>query len=203
MGKTITDNRTYDMIQLLKNEVEIKWSKTMNSLKDYEDAAVWINEGEKHKDNQISGSSLMNMWSGSELKYLHYKSKLSIIARKIGFNDWDDFCEKSIPKYDMTKGFKTINMYEFNNLIINQDVCIGWFPHKYCMLKYLGDFSFKIVESYNLMSPVNRIFETTGFIHRTIKSKIVYPDIIIEPILDDDPDWELIKMDTIPEKYLL
>ena len=24
MGKTITDNRTYDMIQLLKNEVEIK-----------------------------------------------------------------------------------------------------------------------------------------------------------------------------------
>jgi len=203
MGKTITDNRTYDMIQLLKNEVEIKWSKTMNSLKDYEDAAVWINEGEKHKDNQISGSSLMNMWSGSELKHLHYKSKLSIIARKIGFNDWDDFCEKSIPKYDMTKGFKTINMYEFNNLIINQDVCIGWFPHKYCMLKYLGDFSFKIVESYNLMSPVNRIFETTGFIHRTIKSKIVYPDIIIEPILDDDPDWELIKMDTIPEKYLL
>ena len=203
MGKTITDNRTYDMIQLLKNEVEIKWSKTMNSLKDYEDAAVWINEGEKHKDNQISGSSLMNMWSGSELKHLHYKSKLSIIARKIGFNDWDDFCEKSIPKYDMTKGFKTINMYEFNNLIINQDVCIGWFPHKYCMLKYLGDFSFKIVESYNLRSPVNRIFETTGFIHRTIKSKIVYPDIIIEPILDDDPDWELIKMDTIPEKYLL
>jgi len=203
MGKTITDNRTYDMIQLLKNEVEIKWSKTMNSLKDYEDAAVWINEGEKHKDNQISGSSLMNMWSGSELKYLHYKSKLSIIARKIGFNDWDDFCEKSIPKYDMRKGFKTINMYEFNNLIINQDVCIGWFPHKYCMLKYLGDFSFKIVESYNLRSPVNRIFETTGFIHRTIKSKIVYPDIIIEPILDDDPDWELIKMDTIPEKYLL
>ena len=203
MGKTITDNRTYDMIQLLKNEVEIKMSKTMNSFKDYEDAAVWINGGEKHKDNQISGSSLMNMWSGSELKHLHYKSKLSIIARKIGFNDWDDFCEKSIPKYDMTKGFKTINMYEFNNLIINQDVCIGWFPHKYCMLKYLGDFSFKIVESYNLMSPVNRIFETTGFIHRTIKSKIVYPDIIIEPILDDDPDWELIKMDTIPEKYLL
>lgn len=127
----------------------------------------------------------------------------NIIARKLEYRGWDDFCEKSIQKYDMKKGFSTIDMYEFGSLVVNQDICIGWYPHKYCMLKYLGDYSFKVVESNNLRSPVERVFETVGFRHGAIKSKIVYPDIIIEPFLDDNPDWELIKEGYIPQEYLL
>lgn len=165
--------------------------------------------GEKDEDKLSEDTikrafGIINSKKNSDSKNRRYSpTTCNIIARKLGYRGWDDFYEKSIQKYDMIKGFKTINMYEFGSLIVNQDICIGWYPNKYCILKYLGDYSFMVVESYNLRSSVNRVFETTGFIHGTIKSKIVYPDIIIEPILDDDPDWEFIKMDIIPQKYLL
>lgn len=94
-------------------------------------------------------------------------------------------------------------MYEFSNLIVDRNICIGWYPHKYCMLKHLGDYSFEVVESYNLRSPLKRIFRTIGFRHGKIESKSVYPDIIIEPFHDDDSDFDLIEMGIIPQEYLL
>lgn len=127
----------------------------------------------------------------------------NIIARRLKYRGWDEFCEKANQNYDLTKGFKTIDMYEFSNLIVDRNICIGWYPHKYCMLKYLGDYSFEVVESYNLRSPLKRIFRTIGFRHGKIESKSVYPDIIIEPFHDDDSDFDLIEMGIIPQEYLL
>ena len=203
MGKINPDNRSHEMILLLKKAVETKMKKTFNSFRDFEDAAEWINDGEKFKENKISESSLTNWWSKKELKILPNNSKLSIVARKLGYKDWDDFYEKTIQQFDLTKGFKTINMYEYNNLSIDDVICIGWYPQKYCMLKFLGDYSFKIIESYNLKSPVNRDFKTTGFIHDAIINQFEYPDIIIEPLFDDDPNCELINMGLIPLECLL
>lgn len=55
-------------------------------------------------------------------------------------------------------------MYAYNTLNIGQRVTIGWYPRKYCILMYLGDFEFEIIENQGLKSEIGRKIETTGFI---------------------------------------
>jgi hypothetical protein len=84
-------------------------------------------------------------------------------------------------------------------------ITIGWYPRKYCILKYLGEYEFEVIENCGLKSKIARRFETTGFqlANSNNKNKVAPPDIVIEPLLDDDPDWELIKMGIFPMEYLL
>lgn len=153
--------------------------------------------------NKLSGYLIKRAFGFISYNGKHDQTTCSIIARKLKYDGWDDFCQKAKQKYDPKKGFNTLDMYSFNSLKINDNICIGWYPEKYSILKYQGEYTFKVIESYRLKSEIGRVFSTTGFFLGSTDSKCVYPDIIIEPFHDDDPDWELIDMNIIPVDYYL
>ena len=72
------------------------------------------------------------------------------------------------------------------------EVTIGWYPKKYCRLKFLEGYSFEVVESYGMHHKKGEIIETHGFRLAPITSKINLPEVLIEPLFDDDPLWYFI-----------
>ena len=158
----------------------------------------------KYKDiGKLSEDTIKRIFGFITYEGKHDLSTCHIIARKLKYRGWDDFCQKTIQQYDSRKGFKSLDMYEFGSLIENRSICIGWYPEKYCILNYLGDYKFKVIESYGMKSEINRVFETIGFELAESVSKYAYPDVIIRPFLDDDPDVKNIEIGIIPLEYLL
>ena len=96
---------------------------------------------------------------------------------------WDDFCEKAEQKYDVTKGFSTIDFYKFSTLNESDEITIGWYPKKYCRLKFLGEYSFEVVESYRMESKIGRKFDTSGFRLAPISDKAILPQVLIVAII--------------------
>lgn len=205
----------------LKNEYKIALKCDLENFKDYEKLRNFINQEtldeetgrilDKKKRNESKSKNEGKLSEDSikrHFEFITYKKApspavCSLLARRLGYLGWDDFYKKAMQKYDPKSTFNIYDIYKFSSLLINEHITVGWPPEKYCTLKYLGDHSFEVIATSGLKSKVGRIFETMGFRLRHNDSQFAYPDIIIEPILDDDPDYELIELDLIPSKCLL
>ncbi len=218
-SKSVKFDRT--VFRLLIQEFKDKYNIDCSSQKDFETIRELVNEETKEElenrlnereesenrtkdEGKLSDDTIKRAFEFKKsYRGSHDATTCSIIARKVDYKGWDDFCEKAKLKYDYINGSQTTNMYAYNTLNIGQRVTIGWYPRKYCILMYLGDFEFEIIENQGLKSEIGRKIETTGFILDDSKNKYELPDIIIEPILDDCIDAEAIKMGFIPIESLL
>lgn len=205
----------------LKEEYKIALKCDLKNFEDYEKLRNFINmetveEEEERIDSKKwrkgKGSKDENKLSGDSIKrhfgFIEYEGKpnstiRSLLARRLGYFGWDDFYEKAVQKHDPKNTFNTFDMHKLFTMKKGDEITIGWSSDKYCILKYMEDLKFEVVTSYGLRSKPGRIIETTGFRLGKTNGRFVYPDIIIEPILDDDPAYGLIELDLIPEEYLL
>lgn len=206
-----------EVFELLKQEYRIVLKNDLKNFDDYEKLREFINketlaEELKRIDRKEKGYKDEDKLSEDSIKrhfgFIGYKGKpnstiRSLLARRLGYFGWDDFYEKATHKHDPKNTFNTFDTHKLFAMEEGEQVTVGWPSEKYCILRYLGDLRFEVVVSHGLRSKNGRIIETTGFRIGQAKGRFVYPDIIIEPILDDDPAYELIELDLIPEKYLL
>lgn len=123
--------------------------------------------------------------------------KLSLMARALGYKDWETFClehGQSNTDFDAAKGFNEMDYFKFSSLLEGEIVCIGWYPEKYCRLKFLGGYSFEVVESFGMRSEVGRIVETSGFRLAPASGEKKYPEVIIEPLYEYQEElWDAIE----------
>ena len=210
-----------EIFEFLKEEYKIALNCDLKNFNDYKKLRNFINK-ETEQDDRVgskgwrkeseSGRKNGDKLSSDSIKrhfgYINYSGKpgpaiCSLLARRLGYLGWDDFYEKATQKYDPRNTFNSFDTHKLFAMEEGDQVTIGWPSEKYCILKYLGDLSFEVVESHGLKSRPGRVIETMGFCLGQAKSRFAYPDIIIKPICDDDPDYELIELDLIPEKCLL
>jgi hypothetical protein len=148
-------------------------------------------EGRKKVKGKLSDETIKRAF---ELKKSyegsHDSTTCNNIACKVGYDGWNDFCKKAIENY--STGFQTIDFYSFSSLLPERPITIGWYPRKYCVLKYLGEYEFEVLENCGLKSEIGRKFKTSGFQLASSGSKMNLPGIIIKPLFDNDPLWILI-----------
>ena len=112
----------------------------------------------------ISETTLKRIWGyieGYDTTRFH---TLSILARFVGYNDWDDFVKENVMDPNeqseeiMQKCIYTKNLKEGDKLYFT------WFPDRECLVEYLGDNVFKVLESKNSKVQKNDTFVTAFFI---------------------------------------
>ncbi|WP_204500099.1 hypothetical protein [Bacteroides caecicola] len=132
-------------------------------------------------------------------------NKLNLIAKSIGYKNWEDFCLKY--KLDTEKEFTGMDYFKFSSLLEGETVYIGWYPQRYCKLKYLGEYSFEVIESCRMRSNVGRIIETSGFRLAPTSDHYFFPEVIIEPLYEYQEElWNAIEnfnKETCPQEILL
>lgn len=147
----------------------------------------------------ISVDTLRRYWGekDADKKMSPDVGKLSLMARALNYKDWETFCQEyrhtNIDFY-AEKRFNDMDYFRFSSLCKNEIICIGWYPQKYCRLEYLGEYTFKVVESCGMKSEAGRIFETSGFCLASASSKSTYPDILIKPLYEYQEElWNAIE----------
>lgn len=158
----------------------------------------------KGKDHKIDKKTDKKKKQTSTLN-LKTINKLNLIAKSIGYKSWEDFCFKY--RLDTEKEFNGMDYFKFSSLLEGETVYIGWYPQRYCKLKFLEEYSFEVVESCRMRSKVGRIIETSGFRLAPTSDRYTFPEVIIEPLYEYQTElWDAIEnfnKETCPPEILL
>ncbi len=183
-----SDNAYYDLCDYIKKQNDIKFPPSK-----YEDGSI------VQQPETISVDTLRRYWGDKDAdkQMTPDVGKLSFIARALGYKDWGTFCHEHIQPdtgFDAEKGFNGMDYFKFSSLCENEIICIGWYPQKYCRLKFLGEYSFEVVEVRRMKSEVGRRFETSGFRLAPTSGGDIFPEVIIEPLYEYQEElWNAIE----------
>ena len=112
----------------------------------------------------ISETTLKRIWGyieGYDTTRFH---TLSILARFVGYNDWDDFVKENvIDPNEQSEEIMQKCIYT-KNLKAGDKIYYTWNPDRECLVEYLGDNVFKVLESKNSKVIENDTFVTAFFI---------------------------------------
>ena len=112
----------------------------------------------------ISETTLKRIWGyieGYDTTRFH---TLSILARFVGYNDWDDFVrENVIDPNEQSEEIMQKCIYT-KNLKPGDKIYYTWYPDRECLVEYLGNNVFKVLESKNSKVQKNDTFVTAFFV---------------------------------------
>ena len=131
-------------IEKLKLECEKVMGKRMVSPSNFDELSLLIR---KSTGKSLSVSTLKRIWG--YVSYAHTPSYeiLSILSEFAGYRDWHDFINaESVTDSSDFIGAEIIKSSELQN---GNKVSISWKPDRTCVLEYLGNSEFKVLEAQN------------------------------------------------------
>lgn len=147
-------------IVILRAMVEESVARKMKSPADFQFLTGVIQERCKET---LAVSTLKRLWGYVEGYDTTRFSTLSILARCVGFHDWDDF----LRNHDkIGESSQTIigRVFYASELTAEQKVEITWAPDRRVQLQYKGSESFVVVASENSKLKMNDSFHCSSFI---------------------------------------
>jgi hypothetical protein len=149
-----------DYLEILKVEVEKRIGRPLKSPVDFDLLSYKVN---KTIHEQISTSTIKRLWGYIATSHAPRISTLSVLARFVGFTDWDNFCLSIKREQTEESTFFTDKQILTSDLQIGDMLEIGWNPDRYCLLKFLGGNQFEVVDSKNAKIKTGDTFITTQF----------------------------------------
>lgn len=147
-------------IVILRAMVEESVARKMKSPVDFQFLTGVIQERCKET---LAVSTLKRLWGYVEGYDTTRFSTLSILARCVGFHDWDDF----LLNHDKVgESSQTIigRVFYASELTAEQKVEITWAPDRRVQLQYKGNESFVVVASENSKLKIDDSFHCSSFI---------------------------------------
>lgn len=100
----------------------------------------------------ISRTTLMRIWGYVDEPLNTRVSTFSLLARTVGYKDWEDF----INRRDSASNDTISSSYKFgrsinviSDLTPGQTIILYWDPGRECKVRYLGEMRFEVIESRN------------------------------------------------------
>ena len=147
-------------IERLKNDIERKLNRSIKSPIDF---SFLSNEINKALNETLSASTLQRIWNYVATTSTPRNSTLSLLSRFLGYSGWDSYVADLLRRktnesdYVITKLIRTIDLREGDILRI------GWLPNRECIIRYSGNFYFKVVSSVNSKLQVGDTFMAMSF----------------------------------------
>lgn len=147
-------------ILLLREMVEESVARKMKSPADFIFLTGVIQE---RCHETLSVSTLKRIWGYVEGYDVTRFSTLSILARCVGFRDWDDFITNRNRTGESSHLVLGHALYA-TEIPENARLAITWAPDRRVLLQHLGEGHFKVIESENSKLQPDDTFHCTCFI---------------------------------------
>lgn len=135
-----------EQVQCLCKAIEDTMGRRMQSPKDFELLRDSIYQRLRLL---VSSSTLKRIWGYLDSQSAPRSSTLNVLARFIGYADYDAFCQASddglLPSNPVVG--RHINVQQ--SLVENDEVTLTWAPGRVCHVRYLGNLQFQVVQSQN------------------------------------------------------
>lgn len=147
-------------IVTLRRAVEHSIGRVMHTPTDFEFCVgvIW-----ERMHTTISPTTLKRLWGYIDGADDTRVSTLSLLSQFLGYRDWDDYLAnlKEDAESDMLMNCNSVTTDE---LQVKDRILIGWSPNRVCLLEYLGDNRFRVLESENAKIKVGDTFSSRLFI---------------------------------------
>lgn len=150
-------------IEELKSRVEKKYGRLLSTTTDFDEFSFVL---DRTVQQSISASTLKRIWGYVNDAHKTRKFTLDILARYIGYENFDQFVAwlKTTTRYNSS--FFNACQLTSGELDCGQMLEIGWSPNRLLTFKYLGSSTFEVVTSCNSKLLPGDRFITGCFIMR-------------------------------------
>ena len=135
-----------DKVNQLRLAVEETFGRTPGSPTDFNSLSYQILS---KTNNKIGGSTLKRFWGYVKSDFNATYTTLSLLARYVGYRDWDSFCTqyKGVDDSD----FSSARLITAANLNLNSIIHAEWGSGKWMRIKKTGHQDrFEVIESHNI-----------------------------------------------------
>lgn len=147
-------------ILILKDMIEQSVSRKIQTPADFQFLTGVIQERCKET---LGVTTLKRLWGYIEGYDTTRVSTLSILARAVGFRDWDDFLTNYQQNGESSQWVLGRSLLA-TDIPVDSMVKIAWAPDRRVSLKHLGDGRFEVLASENSKLKVGDTFHCTCFI---------------------------------------
>ncbi len=144
----------------LRKELERSLGKKLKTPADFEFCvgAIW-----ERLHQNISPTTLKRMWGYIEGADTTRLSTLNLLSHYLGYSDWDGF-RRHLEENSESQSNEMINPTLLSSSLHNGErVEIQWQPNRRCVLEYLGENSFVVIESEHSKLQKGNTFECLSF----------------------------------------
>lgn len=113
---------------------------------------------------QISTSTLKRLWGYVDGVDNARNSTLNVLSKALGYENWDAFILKLKSENVDNSDLVMSESMSSGDLKIGDRLMIAWQPNRVCLLNYLGDNQFEVMESQNSKLKVGDTFRCGLFI---------------------------------------
>ena len=133
------DNKQKDaeMIALLRERVEEVAKQSMQSPRDFK----WLSEKIAEMGESLSSSTIKRCWGYLEEGVSPRLHTLDILARYIGYLNYDHFvmAHDTLDDGSPSGPVPGTTLHPAKELAVNDRVLLSWQPGRVCVIRYLGD----------------------------------------------------------------
>lgn len=133
-------------IRTLINRIETRFGHSLTSTKDF---CALSDDIYKVTGDMLSVSTLKRLFGRFGTRLAPRQSTLSIAARYLGYNDWEEFTLSMSESGLVESDFRPINAIKLDTLPTGSELSISWLPNREIKVRYLGDHKFRIIEAHN------------------------------------------------------
>lgn len=158
---------------LLKQEVERTFGRQLTKARDFEELSHLLLS---HTRERLSPTTLKRLWG--YLKNEEVKTRphtLDVLARFVGYREYDDFCAQTERLDEVQSGIKTEEKITTEGLRRGQRLIITWRPDRKIVVRLLGNSQFEILEAEKTKLSVGDTFRC----HLMIQHEPLYLDEVV------------------------
>lgn len=152
-------NNSNSEIEMLKAEVEKVVGRPLKSPIDFDFLSYKVRE----KINEpISSTTIKRLWGYIATIHKPRYSTLSTLSRFVGSADWDSYCFAINNNHNKNLSGSDKEIYSVD-LSVGDIIELTWGPDKYCIIKYLGKKTFKVIKEENANMSIGDTFKSFNF----------------------------------------
>ena len=133
-------------ITSLLEAVERKYGRKVNTSTDFESLSVVI---ERETGEYISSSTLKRLWGYVNLKPVPRIATLDLLCRFIGYPSFAEYRNALKNSREVSSDFFSTPFVSASELAPGDKLLIGWAPNRLVKLEFIGDGTWRVLESAN------------------------------------------------------
>ena len=158
---------------ILKQEAERAFGRKLKEARDFEELSHLLLS---HTRERLSPTTLKRFWGYLKNEEVQTRPHtLDVMARFVGYKDFEDFCAQADCLDEVQSGIKTEEKITTEGLRRGQRLIIKWRPDRKIVVRLLGNSQFEIIEAENTKLSVGDTFRC----HLMIQHEPLYLDEVV------------------------
>ena len=114
----------------------------------------------------ISATTLKRIWGYLSSNYQTSHSSLSILARFLGYRDWEDYLQRKPEEAELPSSPVMSRRMTIEEMRLGCELRLTWQPNRICVVYYEGNGHFRVLSSENTRLHEGDTFRCSLFIER-------------------------------------